>query len=254
MSVELGKFVSEQLDVLPENHQDRPFIEGLSKMVDKYVANPDAAINFRASLAEAAIKKLGIPNKYSHPLYLSFVHGRTSSMNPSHLTDDELLNINQIGPKKLRLIRERFPFVQEVSTSQFDILQVNMENGRNYGASEIVDLPVTQAVIEKKADFLDKLTDKIINRKVARVLFIASVIGSGATGANALYLANQDYHGTSGNIEGTNIIIDQKSYADVLALGEAGITGTILLTGVGFSLVINKLANNSSKNSKKRDK
>ena len=67
----------------------------------------------RRDVAFNAVRELGLPSNLrsvGHAIANSFIQMEIETLNPRYIPDSHLLHIPRIGPKKLRLLREIFPY------------------------------------------------------------------------------------------------------------------------------------------------
>lgn len=118
MAVELGKFVADLLNRLPDNHPDRDFISGTSTLVDAYnkVANKSSlerneTMHVRRARLIASTHLSGVAGKTVG--YLFSVGIINTADDICRVPDSILLGCHSVGKKTLAKIREHYPYTQE---------------------------------------------------------------------------------------------------------------------------------------------
>jgi len=60
----------------------------------------------------------GFGHKNLRRISRAYATGRFKTVNPSHLTDSELLSLEYMGPRKLDLVRSRFQYIEPEAISE----------------------------------------------------------------------------------------------------------------------------------------
>lgn len=111
MAVELGRYIVESLEKLPKSHPDRKFLEGVGGITEAYLTNKQQVESPESSIARSVdptssndFNLLGLGERLNFHLRLN---GYSTTDDIDHATDEQLLSVALIGPKRLGLIRER---------------------------------------------------------------------------------------------------------------------------------------------------